>query len=289
MTLTIVLHGATGTQGRPVLRRLLANGHTVRAAVRHPDRADLPPGARPVVADLLDGDALAKAYAGADAVVVQLPLVFAADLAVPQAECVLAALRTAGVPRAVLNVGGPLVPHPVGVPYVDARAVLAAGLPRAVPTATVVGPVGPYLENLSAPWSAGRVAAGELAYPLPAQAPVPWTALDDLAAVIADVLSSDVPPAVRLVAGPASLTGEQAAAELSAALDRRVRWQTITAEEYGERLTPHLGAEAGAGIAGFYAPPPPGAPPLPAPDPATVHAGVTTLREWAARLDWPAA
>ncbi|MFC4149992.1 SDR family oxidoreductase [Micromonospora mangrovi] len=288
--LTVVVHGATGTQGAPVVRRLLAAGHRVRAAVRDPRRlaATFPTGVQPVAADLLDPDSLRRAYTGADAVVVHLPLVFAGERAVPQAEAVLAALGDAAVPRAVFNTGGPLVPAPVGVPYLDARAVLAARLPDVVPVAAVVGPAGGYLENLSAPWSAPRVAAGELAYPLPAEVPMPWVALDDLADGIAASLTVPAPPARQVIAGPQPLTGDAAAAELSAALGRPVRWRTIGTDEYERMLAPHIGPEAAAGIAGFYAPPPPGAPALPGPDPALITTGPTTLRAWAGRQSWPA-
>lgn len=288
MTSTIVVHGATGTQGAPVVHALLRAGHTVRAAVRHPSAADLPDGVHGVAADLLDTDSLVAAYADADAVVVQLPLVFDPELAVPQAHAVLSALAKAGVARAVFNTGGPIVPAPVGVPYLDARAVLGSGLSDVVGTATVVGPAGGYMENLVAPWSAPLVAGGELAYPLPEFVPMPWVALDDLAAVVAELVVADAPPAVQVVAGPEALTGDGAAAALSEALGREVRWRTVSHLHYETMLAPHLGAEAAAGIAGFYAPPPPGAAPMPAADPSHVRVGPTSLDTWASRQVWPA-
>jgi uncharacterized protein YbjT (DUF2867 family) len=101
---TVVLHGATGTQGRAILGRLLAAGHHVRAVSRDP-RPATGPAVQAVAADLLDLDALTAAYTGAHAVVVQLPLDFTAD-AVRRAGTVLAALAKAGVQRAVFNTGG---------------------------------------------------------------------------------------------------------------------------------------------------------------------------------------
>lgn len=281
---TVLVHGATGTQGAPVVRRLLADGHHVRALVRTP--RELPAGVEPVTGDLSDPASLRAAYAGADAVVVQLPLVFSAEHALPQAQAVLDALREAGVARAVLNVGGPMMPGPVGVPYLDARTALAQGLSSAVGTATVVGPAGPYMENLSAAWSAPQVRDGVVAYPLPGEAPVPWLALDDLAAVVAEALVSQAPPATQVLVGPAALTGDEVAKALTAATGREVAWRTVSHETYGDSLVPHIGEEAGRGIAGFYAPPPPGAPGLPAPDPSLLRVGTTTLEVWAARQSW---
>ncbi|MFC0041855.1 NmrA family NAD(P)-binding protein [Actinomadura rayongensis] len=284
---TIVVHGATGAQGAPVVSRLLAAGHRVRAAVRDTGSARLHPDAEAVFADLSDVPSLTAAYAGADAVVVQLPLDFASGRAVAQAEAVLRALEDAKVPRAVFNAGGPVPAQPVGVPFVDARVRLAARLPETVPSATVIRPAATYMENLNAPWSAARVMAGELAYPLPADLAVPWLALDDLAAAVADLVTAPSPPPLQVVAGPAALTGDQAAAELAAALGRPVRWTTVDAAEYERMLAPHLGGETAAGIAAAYSQPPAGASARPAPDPSTIRVGTTTLREWAARRDWP--
>ncbi|GAA2639291.1 NAD(P)H-binding protein [Actinomadura fulvescens] len=282
----IVVHGASGVQGAPVVRHLLAAGHGVRALTRRRRTTPLDPAVRALPVDLLDTDALARAYREADAVVVQLPLVFDPEVALAQAESVLRALRAGDVRRVVFNSGSTLPPGPVGVPFVDVRVMLAARLAEQVPTVSVVGPAATYMENLIAPWSAPRVRAGELAYPLDAEAPVPWVALDDVAATIVDLLGMASPPALQVVNGPKALVGEEAAAELTAALGHEVRWRTIEPDEYERMLAPHLGNEAAAGIAAAYTPPPPGTPPAPAPDPAVFRTGATTLGDWASRQDW---
>jgi uncharacterized protein YbjT (DUF2867 family) len=189
----------------------------------------------------------------------------------------------------VFNTGGPVGPETVGVPFVDARVVLAAGLADAVPSASVVSPASTYLENLVAPWSRPLVWDGQLAYPLPANLPNPWLALDDLGAAIVDLLAAQAPPPLEVVAGPQALTGDEAAAELSLALERPVRWRTIEPAEYERMLAPHLGPETAAGIAAAYLPKPPGTPPAPAPEPAVLRTGTTTMRDWAARQSWSAA
>lgn len=71
----VLLAGATGAIGRPLIRALTANGHTVWAIVRNPDAHPLVRelGATPVTADVLDRDGLLRAVEGlrADAVVHQ--------------------------------------------------------------------------------------------------------------------------------------------------------------------------------------------------------------------------
>lgn len=273
---SIAVHGATGAQGSAVVRRLIDEGHKVRAIARDP--RDLPQG---VAADLQDVEALAAAYAGVDAVVLQLPLVFEAK-ATAQAESVLQALTKAGVPRVVLNPGGSVPPEePIGVPFVDARVLLWAELPNVVADVALVGPVATYAENLAAPWSAPLVAAGEVLYPLPAEAPIPWVTIDDVATVIAE-RATGAGATVQLVAGPADLTGAQAAEEIGAALGSEVQWRTIGTNEYEQLLIPYLGATAAAGIAASYEPSTPG----PNPDSAMIRRGTTTLRLWATRQNW---
>ncbi len=287
--LTVVVHGATGAQGAPVARNLVAAGHRVRSAVRNPSAGGLPAGVEPVAADLLDTESLLQVYIGADAVLVQLPLEYSHDRAVPQAEAILAALAKAGVPRVVFNHNGGAAPEWVGLPFVDARMLLAQELANAVRTAVTVGPAGPYMENLSTPWLAARIHQhGQVAYPLPAEMPVPWVALHDVVTVITGLLTDNAPPPHLVVPGPRLLTGEQTAADLSSALGRSIRWVTITPSEWGEMIAPYLGDQTAAGITGFYvaladAPPPP------APDPSIMRPGTTSLRLWASRQDWTAA
>ena len=132
----------------------------------------------------------------------QLPQVFN-ELAVRQAENVVQALERAAVRRVVFNTGGPSPSQPIGVPYLDARAVLIQALQAARLSATVVAPVAPYMENLSTPLLAALMREGVLRYPLPAEAPIPWVALDDVADHIVAAVTEDErgPAGVRALAG----------------------------------------------------------------------------------------
>lgn len=277
---TVVVHGASGAQGAPVARALLDRGVRVFGIARDPSR--LPDGVIAARADLADADALATAYQGADAVVVQLPLAFAPDVIDAHTRAVVAAVERAEVGQVVLNTGSPVPPDEVGTPFVDGRIRLARALREAAATATVVAPLFAYMENLAIPSSAQRIRErGELAYPVPDDLPVPWLALDDLANAVADLLEDPAPPTRRILAGPAALAGPDAAAELTAGLGRDVRWVSIDHVEYAAMLAPHLGKASAAGIAAFYAPRPADAEP-PAPPADVVH-GTTPLRHWASR------
>lgn len=274
--LTVAVHGATGTQGAPVVRRLLRDGHRVRAIARRPD--GLPAGCEPFPADALTPGALDRAYDGVDAVVVQLPLVFD-DRAFAYAEQVIEALRRSEVRRVAFNAGGPVPDRPIGVPFVDAKTALVQALEDGPCSATIVEPVAGYMENFSGPWSVPLVRDGVVAYPLPADLPVPWLALDDVAEHVASALSNGEPSRM-LVSGPRPLTGAETADAFARALGRPMRYDAIDAGAYGDLIRPHLGDHAADGVAAAYA----GGSPLPAaPDPARLRTGRTDLQTWASR------
>ncbi|WP_336215584.1 NmrA family NAD(P)-binding protein [Nonomuraea sp. LPB2021202275-12-8] len=65
--MTILVAGATGNVGRPLVEQLLAAGHRVRALTRDPARADLPAGAEAVAGNLADAASLSAAFAGVSA------------------------------------------------------------------------------------------------------------------------------------------------------------------------------------------------------------------------------
>jgi uncharacterized protein YbjT (DUF2867 family) len=284
-SLRILVHGSSGTQGSAVVHRLTESGHDVRSASRRgPSSAAT--GHIVVAADLADVDSLIAAYRDVDVVVVQLPLEFS-PTALDQASNVLTALERANVAQAVFNASGPISTVATGVPYIDARSIIADRLGNTVGRATVVAPAGPYLENLATAASAKRIIAGEVAYPTPADAAIPWLALADLAAVIDDAVRASQPPPLQIVAGPDALTGDQVADALTGALSRPVQWRTISTEEFEQQLIPQIGPASAAGIAAFYAAGPDQLPPPP--DPTHVVAGTITVAAWAATIDWETA
>ena len=283
---TVVVHSVTGPQGYTVATALTRAGYRVRGLAREPK--SVPAGVEAIPADLDDAGSLVAAYKGAAAVFVNLPTDFSAT-ALRHADNLIQALAQAEVQRVVFNPN--LVPPPVeiGMPYVDARVQIAQGILAGPYAGSVVAPAAQYMENLNAPWSAALVTDdGVVAYPMPAEAPVPWVALDDIATAVVDVLGDPAAPPTTIVAGPQALTGHEVAAELGRGLSREVSWKLISGEEYRQMLAPYVGEAGAAGIGGMYGSILTGeAPPPPPPDPALVRAGSTTLADWAATQSWP--
>jgi uncharacterized protein YbjT (DUF2867 family) len=65
--MTILVTGATGNVGHPLVEQLLTAGHRVRALTRNPEKANLPAGAEVVVGNLADTASLSAAFSGASA------------------------------------------------------------------------------------------------------------------------------------------------------------------------------------------------------------------------------
>ncbi|WP_432947629.1 SDR family oxidoreductase [Kribbella sp. CA-253562] len=265
---TIAVHGASGSQGAPVAARLEAGGHSVRRL------------SRVTGVDLLDRQSLDAAYAEADTVVLQLPLVYD-ERALVMADNAANAAAAAGVSHLVLNTSAPLPPQPIGVPFLDARH-RAAG--AAVPMVTVLQPTF-YLENLTSPWQAPRTMEGLISSPLPAEVPMPWVATDDVAVAIERAINQAVTGSFVLPGQ--AVTGHQIAKAIAAVVGHAVRWETITPTEYGDLLRPHLGDHAADGIAGVYTAMA-AAPAQPAPDPAPAREALgwapRDIDDWAAHV-----
>ena len=270
MTKTIAVHGATGSQGAPIAAAFVAAGHLVR------------PLTRATGADLMDRASLEAAYAGADAVVLTLPIVYD-ERALAMAAHAARAAEVAGVRQFVLNTSGPIPPERTGVPFRDARLIASEA---GVPVVTVLAPTA-YLENLSAPWSAERIVRdGVIAYPLPAEAPMAWVATADVGVAAVRAVDHAVAGWFALPGNP--YTGHELAAELGEALDLTLRWEQITPREFGERLRPHLGDHAADGTAAVYefmasAP----KPPAPDPGPAMAALGWARGARATGRRAWP--
>jgi uncharacterized protein YbjT (DUF2867 family) len=234
MNKTTAVHGATGSQGGPVAQALASAGHAVRLL------------SRAAGADLLDRPSLEAAYWGADAVVLQFPLVYD-ERALAMADNAARAVEAAGVAHLVINTSCPLPPAPIGVPFLDARHRAAAA---EVPLLTVLQPP-TYLENLSAPWSAQRVVSeGVVAYPTPGDVPMAWVATADVAIAVERSIAREAAGWFALPGETA--TGRDVAATLGRVLGRTIRWQTISPGAYGNTLRPHLGGHAADGTAAVY-------------------------------------
>lgn len=230
-----VVHGATGAQGSPVSRLLLAAGHEVIAGVRHP--------AGGPALDLADPAALTAAYRAADGVFLHLPLAAPAQQT-QYAECAAQALRAARPTRVVISTSGADPTH--GALAALLGALTAAELPHAVVAPCL------FLENLLLPNVTEPLHAhGELRYPLPATLPVSWASHGDVAAVVAELLQQPAPTGVVGVGHLPAVTGPELAAACPPGPTGPVRYVALSPREFAAQLPPALQGSA-AGIQALY-------------------------------------
>ncbi|MDT0321256.1 NAD(P)H-binding protein [Streptomyces millisiae] len=228
----ILVTGATGNIGRPLVRQLHAAGvGPLRALTRDPARGGLPDGVAVVGGDLARPDSLKSALAGVRSLF--LPSGLGAD-----AE-VLAAARDAGVEHVVLVSSITVETHP-HLPQAAANAAVERALRESGMAWTVLRPT-QFASN--ALWWAEAIRAGgavRLPYPevgLPAVHPA------DIAAVAGAALTE---PGHRgrthALTGPARVTAREQVETIADVLGREARWEAVTRETAHAELAPFLGA-----------------------------------------------
>ncbi|MHA6617097.1 NAD(P)H-binding protein [Pseudonocardia sp. DLS-67] len=206
----IVVTGATGNVGRPLVEALAAAGEKVRAVSRRPP--DVPAAVEAVPADLLRPGTLQPAVAGAEA----LFLLTSADVhgAAADLDAVLDVARNGGVRRVVLlsSIGVGTGRHPSGLE----ESVTASGLGW-----TLLRP-GAFASNDLA-WAEPVRTARTVHTPFPDVA-VPVVDPVDIADVAAAVLLGDGHAGRTYeLTGPAPVAPRQRVAAIGAALGEEVR------------------------------------------------------------------
>ena len=121
----VAVLGASGRAGSEITKELAARGHTVTAIARKPEAIPSTPGVTPVAGDASDPAALPDLIKGSDAVISAL------HFDVP-AEAILAALKTAGVPRLLVTGGAASLEVAPGVLLIDTPAFPEEWKPLAV-------------------------------------------------------------------------------------------------------------------------------------------------------------
>ncbi|MGW6236424.1 NmrA family NAD(P)-binding protein [Streptomyces sp. NPDC055037] len=251
--MTYVIHGATGAQGAPVAAALAAAGKKVIAVTRSADT--VVSGARVVVADYASTAELTRAYRDAEAVFVHLPLASEDDRRA-YARHIAAAVRAAGTARVVFSTSGsPLAPADGGDPdgrAGNAVATLAGGLADSGVSHAVIAPT-LFLENLLMPHIVEAVRErGVLPYPMRAGFPVSWASHLDVADVAVALLERPEVTGVVSVGQSPAITAPDLAEAFGARLGRRVRFETVTPEDFRASVAPLIGEGAAADVADLY-------------------------------------
>ncbi len=236
---TILVFGATGDQGHPLVRQLLAKGYRVRAATRDPAAFPLAdfPGVEPVAADLSDPASLTTAARGTQAMVMHLPFTFDRAYAREIGHNLRLAADAAEVERIVFHTSCVVLDEDIGVDGHDARRDIEAELAQAKARHVFIRSA-VFMDNMLRVWAKPSIVKhGIFAYPCKPELGISWIDQEDIAAAMIAAFEHRDPPETFLIGGPEILTGDQVAARLSEASGRDIRFQSLAPDEFAARIS----------------------------------------------------
>jgi uncharacterized protein YbjT (DUF2867 family) len=221
------------------MRRLLAQGHHVRAATRDPATFPLAdfPDVEPVAADFADPASIARVAKGADAIVMNLPFTFDREVARGMGRSIREAADAADIERIVFHTSCVVVDHDLGVDGHDARRDIEAELARAKARHVFVRSA-VFMDNMIRVWSKPSIVNhGIFAYPCKPDLGISWIDQEDISAYMVAALEAADPPATLLVGGPEVLTGDEVAARLSLAAGKPIRFRSLHPDEFAGAMS----------------------------------------------------
>ena len=296
----VLVLGASGDQGLPLLKQLISDGFEPTAGLR---RADALQGTTfahlPVVAaDIENEDSLAAAFAGHDALAMHLPFEFNRERAAGFGHRIGAAARRAGLRKIVFNTSCFVADHDLGLSAHDGRRDIERSIAESGADYVVIRPV-VFMDNIIRVWSKPSIVSKSIwAYPAAETLKISWICIEDIVSFMSMALGRDDLKAEKiLVGGPEPLVGAEVAERLSTAAGRAIRFQSMTPDEYAAKMSflvtgstevrPHSIYDGMAQFYRWY-----NAQPV---SPLVVDTSAslamlpirpTPLAEWAARQDW---
>jgi uncharacterized protein YbjT (DUF2867 family) len=228
----ILVTGATGRVGRPVVSQLLAAGAAVRALTRNPEAADLPPEVEVVRGDLTVPATLEGCLAGIDAVFL---LWTAAAAAAPAAVD-----RIAQQAQRIVYLSAPhRTPHPF-FQQPNPMAVLHAEVERLIEASglqwTFLRP-GMFAAN-ALYWWAPQIRAGDVVrWPYAAAPTAPIDERDIAAVAVRALLEDGHDGAEYVMTGPQSLEQREQVITIGDVIGRPLRYEELSPEEAQRELS----------------------------------------------------
>lgn len=236
----ILVLGATGDQGHPLLTRMIAAGMTPVAGLRNPQALGGTEfsAVETVAADLYDQASMIAAAAGMDGIVAHLPFVFDRAAARQMGENIAAAGRANGVKKIVFHTSCHVEGHDIDSPAHDGRrdiiaAIAASGCAYAILESRV------FMDNMIRSWNKPSIVNnGIFAYPAKPDLKISWICLDDVAAFMVEALgNTDLPSGRYRIGGPAAHTGDEVAAVLSQVAGKPITFKSLTPDAFASAMS----------------------------------------------------
>ena len=296
----VLVLGASGDQGLPLLDSLIAAGFESTAGVRRGDamKNTRHAGVAVVPADIMDEETLVRAFEGQDALAMHLPFEFDRDRAAGFGERIGSAARRAGLRKIVFNTSCFVADTDQDLSAMDGRRDIEKSIEASGADYVIIRPV-VFMDNMIRIWSKPSIVKNSIfAYPAAPTLKINWVCLEDVSTYMACALGKDEMKADRItVGGPETLIGDEVAARLSVAAGRAIRFQSLTPDEFASKMSllvtgspdvePHGMYDRMAQFYRWYNAQP--VSPLEVDVPAALAKlpiAPTPLVEWARRQDW---
>ena len=236
----ILVYGATGDQGLPLIDELLKNGYKVRAASRNPDdfNAYNPSDVEAVKADLFDIESLRNVSKGIDGIAMNLPFVFDKEIAKTWGENITKAGSDEGVKKIVFNTSCYVAPNDNGLAAHDGRRAIEKAMEESGMEYVVIRSM-VFMDNLTRFWSKPSITNNNIfAYPCSPELKISWVCLEDVAKFMVASLSSSSMKADKIyVGGPEILLGKDVAEKFSKALGREIIFKSLEPQNFAGAMS----------------------------------------------------
>lgn len=236
----ILVYGATGDQGLPLIDELLKNGYKVRAASRNPDdfNAYNPDDVEAVKADLFDIESLRNASKDIDGIAMNLPFVFDKEIAKTWGENITRSGYDAGIKKIVFNTSCYVAPDDNGLAAHDGRRAIEKAMEESGMEYVVIRSM-VFMDNLTRFWSKPSITNNNtFAYPCSPELKISWVCLEDVAKFMVASLSSSSMKADKIyVGGPEILLGKEVAERFSRALGREIIFKSLEPQNFAGAMS----------------------------------------------------
>jgi len=236
----ILVIGATGDQGHPLLTRLIDAGMTPVTALRNPSALQGTEfaGVETVKADLYDPQSMVDAARGVDAIAANLPFVFDREQAKTIGDNMATAARENGVKKIVFNTSCFVADKDNDNPAHDGRrdieqAIMDSGAAYAIFEPKV------FMDNMIRSWNKPLIVnQGVFGYPAKPDLLISWICLDDVAAYMVEALSrGDIPNGRHASGGPEPLGGDQVAERISKVTGKTISFKSLTPDQFASDMS----------------------------------------------------
>ena len=236
----VLVYGASGDQGIPLVNALINNGYKIRAASRYPEnyKSEIDGDVEGIKADLFDVDSLKRASTGVDLIAMNLPFVFDKTIAKQWGDNITLAGKEMGVRKIVFNTSCYVAPEYNGLEAHDGRKEIENAMENSGMEFAVIRSV-TFMDNLSRFWAKPSIVNNNIfAYPCSDEFKMSWICLEDVASFMVAVLSAkDVKAEKITVGGPEILLGSEVAEKFTNALGREISFKSLEPNIFARQMS----------------------------------------------------